>query len=373
MTDLPDLQQRFNLLLVSTKLANESIGRRSPGEVTYEESEQADARRRLLHIEKLTAAQKASQEKATAEKIKQVSDALHTKVIEELHPKFTNSTYVAVSILGLSEDIAELLDLLSTKACSVPRLEPLVYRVPWLHEAILREINLPQNRRIDAKGRPIKIESIRTALSSLGVDNLKALLPCLIFKFATPPVTDPYPEIKNKLFEYSVGVANTMARLSKLLDLRHFDAYLLGMFSQFGLCASARLYFREFDGVLNKFTNEAMSKKDQTTYNTLKILQPLPENLTQLYSTYERELTIRSLEFLAFKRVSLLPAFLEPNDPYHEALSLAQCFAQLKMLIAYRLVTKEEAKRQLSTLKIAKAWLEPLNASGLFKMDVDMS
>lgn len=373
MSDSPNLQQRFNILLVSTKLANQFIGRRSPGEVTYEESEQADARRRLLHIEKLAAVQKETLEKANAEKIKEVSDALHKKVLDKLHPKFTNSTFVAVSILGLSEDITEVLDLLSTKACSVSRLEPLVCRMPWLHESILREVNLPQYRRLDAQGRPIKIESIRTALSSLGVNNLRALLPSLIFKHTTPPVTDPYPNIKNKLFEYSVGVANAMARLSKPLELRYFDAYLLGMFSHFGLCASARQYFREFDGTLNEFSNEAMSKQDQPTYNTLQILQPLPDNLTHLYDTYERELTIRALEFLAFKRINLLPAFLEPTDPYNEALSLAQRFTQLKMLIAYRLVTKEEAKAQLSKLKITKAWLEPLNEPDLFKVSVDIS
>ena len=145
----PPLQERFDALLISTDFANQLIGKLGLGEVTYEESEQGDARRRLLHVEKVAAEQNALLAEAQAKKVKLVSDELNKRVVESLIPQFSSSHDVAVNILGLSEDIPHLLDTLSTRACSVSQLEPIIACLPWLHDAILKDINSPQNRRID--------------------------------------------------------------------------------------------------------------------------------------------------------------------------------------------------------------------------------
>ena len=368
---MPSLAQRFDVLLISTKLANQLIGRKAPGEISYEESEQGDARRRLLYIEKLAAEQKASDDQANAEKLQEVKVELHRRVEEKLKPLFANSTTIAESILGLSDEIANLLDTLSTRACSVSKLEPIVCSLPWLHEAILKEINLPKNRRLDGRGQPIIIESIRTALSSIGIEHLRLMIPHLIFKHSSPQVTDPYPNIKVKFAELSIGVANTMARLSGLLDLRPFEAYLLGTLSELGRCAATRQYFREFDKILNEYSLEAMNAQDQTTYSALQLIQPQPENITSLHNTYANELTIRAFEYLTFKRLNILQPLVNKQHPLNEALLLAQRFTRLKMLIRYRLVEKDEAIKGLAKLKIPTAWLEKLNQPGLFNLDVE--
>lgn len=364
----PSIIERFDALLISTDIANKLVGKRAPGTVTYEESEQGDARRRLLHVEKLAIKQKTSEAQAHAEKVEAVSNELHNRILNKLNPQFFNSTIVASSILGLTDDVTELLDILSTRACSVSRIEPLVGCLPWLHEAILKDINSPQNRRLDAKGKPIIIESIRTALSTLGIENLKKIIPYFVFKYCIPQVTDPYPQIKTKFAEYYLGVANASSRLASQQDVSEFNAYILGMLAGLGRCASIRQYFREFDKTLREYAQEAMAKRDQDTYGALQLVQPSPTKLSDLMRTFSRSITERAFEHMLFRRINMLGAWTEDDHLLYQINTTAQKFTQLKMLIRYRLVDRDMAKSHLTSLKINPSALEELNKPELFKL-----
>lgn len=367
----PPLQERFDALLVSTEFANQLIGKRGLGEVSYEESEQGDARRQLLHIEKLTAEQNARLAEAQAKKIKAVSDKLNKRIVESLIPQFSSSNNVAVSILGLSEDITILLDTLSARACSVSQLEPKITCLPWLQDAILKDINSPQNRRLDGRGKPIIIESIRTALSTIGIENLRVLIPFFILRYCTPQITDPYPEIKTKLTEYTVGVANAMSRLADVSELRKFDSYVLGMLCNLGICASTRQYFKAYDKAHLTYSQEVMHARDQGTYSALQTIKASPTDLAKLYKLHAPALTMKALEYMTCKRINIIQPLEEIEGLGHRALMSAQNYTKLKMLIRYRLVNKEEAQKHLMSLNLPLKWLEQLNKPDLFKLAVD--
>ncbi|MBO1254644.1 HDOD domain-containing protein [Alteromonas sp. 5E99-2] len=366
----PTLQERFDALLISTEFANQVIGKLPLGEVTYEESEQGDARRRLLHVEKVTAEQNALLAETQAKKHKAVSDELNKRIIESLIPQFSSHHNVAVSILGLSEDITHLLDTLSTRACSVSLLEPIVAGLPWLHEAILKDINSPQNRRIDGGGKPIIVDSIRTALSTIGIENLKMLIPYFLFRYCIPQITDPYPEIKVKLTEYTLGVANAMHNLAGVAELKKFDAYLLGMLSNLGICASTRGYFKAYDKIHLEYSQEVMTAKDQESYSALQTTKASPVDLAQLYKSHAPALTVKALELLSFKRLNLLRPLEDRESTDYQALLSAHRYTKLKMLIRYRLIDKDEAKNYLMSLNLPLQWLEELNKTDLFKLAV---
>ena len=51
--NLPPINERFDNLLIAPARVSQMMGRRSPGEVAFAQSEQGDARRRLLHVEKV--------------------------------------------------------------------------------------------------------------------------------------------------------------------------------------------------------------------------------------------------------------------------------------------------------------------------------
>jgi hypothetical protein len=369
----PSVQDRFNALLISTELANRLVGKRVPGMVTYEESEQGDARRRFLHVEKLAIKQKATDAKAAAAKIKAASNELHKRVVEVLKPQFTNGRTLTTNILGYNDDVPQLLDVLSTRACSVSRLEPILCGLPWLQDSLIKAVNSPEYRRIDSKGRPVVIESVRTALSAMGIENLRVTLPFYIAKHAMPQVTDPYPQIKAKLEDYQLAIANSMMRLARLQNFPQMEAFTLGLFSGLGMCAAIRQYFREYDKTLQAYGKELLKNRDFDTYKALQLVEPSAIDLIELCEHFGNKLTTRVLEYMLFKRLRLLQPWTETEHPLHATLTTAREYAKLKVLLRYRLIEKDQARFYLKGLNIDTASLAELNKPGIFKLAVDHS
>lgn len=52
-TTPPTIDDRFENMIISPERVLEMLGRRKVGEVSFEQSEQGDARRLLLHVEKV--------------------------------------------------------------------------------------------------------------------------------------------------------------------------------------------------------------------------------------------------------------------------------------------------------------------------------
>ncbi|MFC3093764.1 HDOD domain-containing protein [Alteromonas sediminis] len=364
------LKERFDALLLSTELANKLVGKRLPGEVTYEESEQGDARRRLLYVEKLAIKQKVSDAKAHAAEVEKVSNAFHSKVFKELDKDLDNGFKLFHNVVNLHEDIIALLDMLSTKACSVSRLEPLLATSPWLQDDLLKLVNSAEHRRVDARGKVIIVETVRTALSYLGVENLRKIMPFLVLKHGIPQVTDPYPQIKHRISDYFLAVANASAALATSRNQPVFQAYLLGLLSGLGLSAVWRQFFRIYEKMHREAIGGALERRDQRTYNALQLIQPSPVYLSEFRQALERRTTQRILEFMVFKRFTILDTWTDDALPEAKTLASAQAYAELKLLTRFRLVEKDEARVALRALDITRHELEHLNDSEMFTLQI---
>ena len=78
------VEERFENLLISPERAIKLLGKRMPGEISFEQSEQGDARRQLLHVEKVAIENKRLQALSEASYIDSVSHYLHEVVLSEL-------------------------------------------------------------------------------------------------------------------------------------------------------------------------------------------------------------------------------------------------------------------------------------------------
>ena len=257
------VEERFENLLISPERAIKLLGKRMPGEISFEQSEQGDARRQLLHVEKVAIENKRLQALSEASYIDSVSHYLHEVVLSELTEQLSFPDELFSNVLNLGDDTGTLLDALSVRAASISKLEPLAASQPWLYDELIQVVNTPQFRRRDSKGRTIVVETLRTALSFLGIENLRLLIPSLVVKRAMPQITDPFPCIKLKLTQYGQGTAVTAKHIAPLYKVRAHDAFAFGMLSQLGRCAIIRLYFKLFDKVHLHLLQESQRDKER--------------------------------------------------------------------------------------------------------------
>ena len=99
-TTPPTIDERFENMLISPERVLEMLGRRRVGEVSFEQSEQGDARRLLLNVEKVAIENKRLQEKTEA------TMSLATLVSLRFSKLVSQKSIVVHSLLGTSLSVS---------------------------------------------------------------------------------------------------------------------------------------------------------------------------------------------------------------------------------------------------------------------------
>ncbi|WP_414829512.1 HDOD domain-containing protein [Alteromonas sp. H39] len=380
MTDdksLPAFDERFDNLLIAQERVFKMLGRRSPGEVSFEESEQGDARRELLHVEKVAIKNKALQEQHEASFIDSVRFDLHELVMHELNMQLESSENLYQKVLSLSDDTADMLDTLSLRTATISRIEHYAAAQPWLYDELMQIVNSPAHRRRDSKGRVIVVESLRTALSFIGIENLRIILPSLVFKRTLPQITDPYPQIKHKLLQYANGTAVAARELARFTSVKPMDAYTLGMLSNLGRCAITRLYFRLFDSVQRTMLEEAQRNRQRDVHDALLKIRPSANYLIALQNEYADNVSADIFEHMHFKRLGIVAPMRSiankekaDSDTLADVLAQARHYAQVRMAYQLRVVEKKELKPLFVQRKYPSGALEALKEVDIFQLPV---
>ena len=374
-TTPPTIDDRFENMIISPERVLEMLGRRKVGEVSFEQSEQGDARRLLLHVEKVAIENKRLQEKTEASYLESVSHHLHEILLGELTEQLNYTDELVQNVLNLPENIGELLDALSVRACSVSKLEPIAATMPWLYDELIVVVNTPQFRRKDSRGRIIVVETLRTALSFLGIENLRTLIPSLILKRAMPQITDPYPLIKQKLTPYATGVGITAKRLAALGDLNKNQAYTLAMLSNLGRCVVTRLYFKLFDKIQLHLLQECQKDKEQKRHEALLKVAPSANHLIALQQEFADAVSADILEWMHLMRLPIAEPMRACADTVpaqsktlSKTLHQARTYTQIRMLHQLKLVEMKEVKPLFMEQRYPAGALEKLKTIDIFTL-----
>ena len=371
---LPPISERFDNLLIDAARVSEMMGRRSPGEVAFAQSEQGDARRQLLHVEKVAIENKQLQQKTEASLIDRVNAEVHQHVFDLIRGEIEDAETVLSSVLGLSEDVAPLLDVLSVRATSITRIESHASALPWLYDDLMIIVNTPKFRRKDSRGKIIPVETMRTALSFIGIENLRLLIPVSVLKRALPKITDPYPEIKTRLLKYGEAIGLSMRALAVDYSVSPHEAFTIGIFSQLGRSTIARLYFKAFEQAQLSLLREAEIARNAPLHTAMQKAQPSANYLIAMQEELAPALTAKLTTAMGFKRLRIALPFTEiaeqdkhPHD-VTELLKKAQAYASIRMLHQGKFLEKSEIPVALHKTGFVRSERDVLKVTELFQL-----
>ncbi|MCW8090940.1 HDOD domain-containing protein [Alteromonas sp. ASW11-130] len=359
------VDDRFENLLISLERAQTLAGKVTPGEVSYEESEQAEARRELLTIEKIAIKNQSLQELSHATFKGAVNHDFHRFLFSAIRKRTTNLSKVCTQNLGFTTNIKLLLEILHLDSTSLTKVEEQIKTHPWLSYEIMKVVNLPQLRRKDAKGNSIQVASIRTALSYLGLENLKQVVPYMILKRSLPQTTDPYPDIKNHLFNFGVSSAVCASLIAPLQRLDANAAYLLGATHGIGRCILIKLYFRLFESTRNELMEQAIKKKRVDIHKVLGNIKPSPNYLIALQQEFADSVTVDLLTHISPRKLQLsqsLHSLSTKNPlPMGRVLAWAREYAKVRMLLQHRCIDRKMVKIHLLSVGFPQEAVDILN------------
>lgn len=374
------IDHRFNKLLTGLAEAQKVFGVETDDAVAFKNTEQNNARRELLRIEKQAIRDKELNQKSEESFVNSIRDMVQESLIERMQERLDDEENIFYKVLGFDDNLPELLDMLSVKASSISKLEPAAGSMPWLYEDLMKMVNMPKYRRTDAKGKVIAVDSLRVGLSFLGIDNLKMVIPSLAFRRWIPQITDPYPEIKAKIWEHAIGSAVSCKCIAELSKVDPGHAFTLGMFHEIGKIVVIRLYFRLFDELQREALIEAHNEKKREEHAALGKIQPDSDFLIKLMDRFSIQISSQLIAKMGFKRLFIANAMDEfarevpvsKMSPLGKVLYQGVTYSRYRMLKNHKLIELDEANSYLMLSQMPKGALSVLKATDIRHLNISV-
>lgn len=377
------INHRFNHLMIGIAQAQQHTGVENEGAVRFDQTEQSNARRELLRVEKQAIRDKELNKKSEQNYIDSIRAMVHKSLQERLEERLKDLDDIYLKVLGADENLPPLIDILSVKASSISRIEPAASAMPWLYDDLMKMVNMPKYRRTDSRGKVISVDTMRVALSFLGVDNLKMVVPSLALRRWIPQITDPYPEIKSRLWESAIGTSMACKSIAEVSGVDAGHAFILGLLNDIGVIVLVRLYFRLFDEVQREALIEAHHGQKREEHAALTKITPSADFIIYLIEIYASKLSYALISKMNFRRVSISNAMdenvsnvaLAEMSSLGKVLSQGSAYSRYRMLKSYKLINMEEAKGYLRQFQMPPGALSALKTIDLrhlnLKIDED--
>lgn len=337
--------------------------------VQQQESEQTNRRRELLDVE----------EESHQNKIIETHGQNHFK--NQVMQKFFNQVNCAVNdIFDHKEDLYKriwkvedtgphILEILSVKSASVNRITPLVKSLPWLCTELINLVNKPQYR----KRADIKVTDVSLALSYIGLDNLKVVIPTFFLKHWLPKSTSPHPLMKRKIWNDSLAVAMASGLLAKSKGLDEFTALTAGMLSNIGLLVVTKYFISSYANLYATELKTAYDNRDKKLHDAILEFNAAPELLLEQLLNRSTGVSTDLIKLMRFDRLQITETMcdLESKKDFNKMCAIAKTVTQAKAYVTYRNLAKEklidssESKQLLTSVQLTKVDLTLLKNSNI--------
>jgi HD-like signal output (HDOD) protein len=282
---------------------------------------------------------------------------------------FDNKTHLYHNLLCIEDAAPAILELLALRATSINRIQPLATSLPWLATDLISLVNKPQYR----KRANVQVNDAKLALSYIGLDNLKLVMPTFILKHWLPHSTAPYGLMKRKLWNDSLSVALAASALAKDKKLDCYTAFTTGMLSNIGQLAVTRCFLNTYNEMYKEALRQAVTDKDKRLHNVLVKVDNSPELLLEQLTLRCSKLSADLIELMSFNRLPITEAMfdLAYSDNIGAMSPIAQVIAKAKVYVNYRSLSKakliddNEVALLFETVKLSEQETALLNKSDI--------
>lgn len=374
------VKQRFEALFLDAKSAQQTLSGEGKPAQNVVELEQSKTARSLLRVEKQAIREKDLNTKSDLSFLENISEQIDTEVAKRLEESVKDTEHLYSKIIGIDPALPKLLDLVGVKAATISKIEPLAGELPWFFNDLMRFVNQPKYRRFDNNGKAIIVETMRVGLSFFGLENLIIILTSLAFKRSLPQITDPYPQIKLRIWEEALATAISCKQIASVVGVNQNHAFCLGMLQTMGKIVVSKLYFRLFENVLREALRETQLAQKHEEHSALTRITPSGPFLNQLIDKHALTVSANLIEKMAMQRVFIANAMFEiaNNESQVELSPLAlvlkqgKAYAQYRMLKGHRLIDLQQSKDFLRTIRMPKGSLELLKITDMRSLDAIM-
>jgi hypothetical protein len=365
------LTQRFFDQLVGVNPDNKRLG--------YQiRTGQLEASESLLTVDAQARQSRQAGAQAKAQFTEFAQAHLHDEVADELLRKLHNIDQVQSTLFDAGAEFYPILDLLGEKVVTVNKLDPMVAKVAWLNEELLRLVNQPQYRNRTKSGAMVK--DIKTAIRFLGVESLQLIIPVYTMRRMIPHSTEPFTSLKTKLWDYTLAVAIAARKLAENSAEHPYSAFCVGLFHTLGHAVVTRNYLRTYQQVRQAQLLQARESRDTQLTDTLDALEPdasfLCESLTEFAAVLSADITSR-WQLKTLPLCQTLDQLAEGvgfagGSPLARIVLQAQSYVQCQALRQQKQISASEAQSWLQQVQLSNENIELLSQTNLKRLGIEL-
>ncbi|MFC3122974.1 HDOD domain-containing protein [Agaribacter flavus] len=374
---------RFLQLLISLDEAIVLSGKKTAQMKIFEDSEQQDARRELLMVEEIANRKREIEADAEMTHHLKIEAQFHQRLLVDIEERLQDTDNILSSILNVNEHLGKLLDVLYTEACTLSKLVDHIDALPWLQRAILQFVKQPKYRRVDAKGHAVIISTTKAALSFIGIESLRQLVPVLVSKHVMPPNSEFTPDLQRHLWLYTIGTGNVARELSKEFGVKPHLGFNLGLLASIGHSVVATIYLKAFDIQLREEIIDAKNNNNHVLAQSIAKLTPSHKYIRSLWKMHAAKVAYSIIAALKLRWLNITPGvagiasikeisykYVEKHNlhPLAKLLFKSAGYMQFKLMQKNQLMSKEASMLYLRNFGIAASDLSNLrnvNLTGL--------
>jgi len=366
--EISTIYNRALCLSISKDFAESKNGKTSI--VAKQGSEQENRRRELLEVEEQANKDKIIKAHGQSHFEDQIMTIFYGKVLTKVNTEFDNKENLYNNVLKIEDDAPGIMEILAVRAASINRISPLVRSLPWLADELVNLVNKPQYR----KRADVQVTDANLALSYVGLDNLKLVMPTFMLKHWLPTSTSPFPLMKRKLWNDSLAIALASQVLAKEQGVDEFSAFAAGMLSNIGILTVTRCFLKTYNEMYKVELKGTYTERDKRLHDVLAELKLAPDLLLEQLVSRGSKMAADIVELMRFDRLNITESLfdLAHSTDINKMTPLAQIIIKAKSYIAFRnlakedLIDNEEAKTLLNFAK-----LDPKEVALLKKSDID--
>lgn len=377
---------RFEKLLLSKDEAIIDAGGKTNNQKRREQSLQVDPKRYLLEVEEITNKDREVVANAKHVFLLEVEEKFNQSIQEEIAQELGDIDKIVEKSLQFNT-LGRLLDVLYTDACTITRLVECLESLPWLAASILKFIKQPKFQREDNRGKAIVLKTSRNALSFVGIDSLRTLIPILIARHTNPLKTPLTPDISKNMWLYTLGTGNIAKALAAKNLIRPHFGFCAALLANVGRTVVTNVYLKVFDKLLSNQIAQAQKANEHKQAKALSLLSPSQYYLIELYKEYANKLSSEIIIKLNCKWLNIATGFADFSKigdydcedlikanfhPLAKLLFNAQGFMQYKMLNSEQLIGKKESMMFLKYYGIGASDLAIITTINLIGIDLNI-
>lgn len=346
-----NINTRFYNFLINYQLAKYGD---SEGQEMDEDFSVYNIEKKLL-VEKISHRERMRKDEQKKVYINKVADELFKKVENKIVEKMNNPKKLIEEVSPIPDIVVSILEDSNVKASSINKINNLLSNYSVIHRDIVSIMNNKAFQKKMGIQTNRKIGNYKLAVSYMGLDNAKNVIPTLIAKKYFLFENSYFPLTPNKLWMHNILTANVAKILAEKQGEKHPEfLYLSGLFHDIGLLFLFKLYDDIHYNTWLKAVSESRENQEYDKNRALGEIQPSRIHLRNLFLKYGEEMTKIIFENLNFQRIPLPQIYKSwSDDDFDNQISQAQiltkanAYSEFLLLFRNKLISLEDGRKFL--------------------------